>query len=84
MRLGIKAIITVMLIVVLNMIISAFEPTISSQIAVGQLSDSYDSNASMTIYHQLKQYSWVVDLLIVGLVFNKDIRKTINSTKKNK
>lgn len=82
MKLLIKLLITIALLIVLNIIFSAFEPTISSQVAVGQLSDSYDSNASMTIYQQLKQFTWVVYLLIVGLVFSKDIRKVINLNKK--
>lgn len=77
-RLIIKALITAIILSILNVIISAFEPVVSSNLAVQQLNDSYESNAMLTIYENLKPYVWICEVVIVALVLQKDIRNVFN------
>jgi hypothetical protein len=79
----IKSVLTIALLVVLNLVLGAYEPVISSQFAVQQLNDSYDSNANLTIYQNLKNWSWLAYILIPVIVFFKDIKKLFVNTKTN-
>jgi hypothetical protein len=72
---GWKIVFTISLLTIINIIISAFEPVVSSGLAIQQLSDTYESNATLTIYEELKKYLWVVYLVIVLLVFKNDWKK---------
>lgn len=76
-----KVIFTIVLIVLISVIVSSFEPVVSSKFAVNQLQDTYNSNATLTIYERIKDWSWVLYLFIIFIVFINDIKKLIGGKK---
>lgn len=72
-----KGIVSIVLIVLTSVVFNAFEPTISGQVAVGQLQDTVSSSASMDLYRNFRDYFWITYLVIPFLVFFTDIIKLI-------
>lgn len=77
-KLVLKGAFTLALITLLSTVLNAFEPAISGQVAVQQLNDSIESNATMTLYNNLKQNAWVGYVAIPFIVFFKDIKSLFN------
>ena len=80
-RILIKLLLTTVVTVLIAIGLNAYEPVISGNVAVNQLSDTYNSNADMTIYQTLKNFAWLLYLVIYALVFGKDIKKAFNKSK---
>lgn len=57
-------------------------PIIGAEVAVNQLQDSYSSSTNMTLYQTIKDYIWLVYILIPALVFIGPIKKAIKGGKK--
>ena len=57
-------------------------PIIGAEVAVNQLQDSYSSSTNMTLYQTIKDYIWLVYILIPVLVFIGPIKKAIKGGKK--
>lgn len=57
-------------------------PIIGAEVAVNQLQDSYSSSTNMTLYQTIKDYIWLVYILILALVFIGPIKKAIKGGKK--
>jgi hypothetical protein len=74
----IKTVVFIATIIILGSVISAFEPVVSSSIAVQQAYDTVESNAQMSIYHDLKKYTPIVWLLVGLLIYRREIKLLIN------
>lgn len=79
-----KVIIVASIWIVLAILQKLFlSPIISANIAVEQLKDSYTSSTNMTIYGIVKDYIWIVYVLVPIIVFKNDILKIFKGGKNN-
>lgn len=81
MKILVKAIITVVVLAGLTMLLNSLEPVVSGQLAVNQLNDTWTSNSNLTLYNDIKSYSWIGYIIIPLLVFFTDIKKLLTNSK---
>lgn len=77
----IKIILLAIIFGILEMIGLYISPLIENNLAMNQMSYSYDSNLYIQIYDYISSYSWVVYLLLTILVFRKEILKIYKKLK---
>lgn len=59
-------------------------PLIENSLAMSQMSYSFESNLLVQVYDYVSNYSWIIYLLLVILVFHKEILKIYKSLKETK
>lgn len=70
-----RTVIVVLILTIGTVVANAFEPVVSSGVAVGQLKDTYSSNANMTIYSTFRNYAWLIYPIVIALAFIPEIKK---------
>lgn len=81
----IKTIILIALIISLNAILQAYEPTLTNELAMQQMQNYDISNSGILFYSYLRNYNWIGILIIASIMFWKDVVRLINKiTKKEK
>lgn len=77
----IKIILLAIIFGILEMIGLYISPLIENNLAMNQMSYSYDSNLYIQIYDYISSYSWIIYLLLTILVFRKEILKIYKKLK---
>lgn len=73
-----KAVTTGVILVGGTMVLNAFEPATTAQVALSQLNDTYESNAMWDLYKNAKGYGWLAYIVIPLLVFSKEIKNAFS------
>lgn len=83
-RITIKIIILSVVIGIFEMIELFLSPLFKNSVAMNQMSYSLESNLLMQIYDYISNYSWMIYLLLMILVFRKEILKLYKNIKERK
>lgn len=75
----IKAVILFVIIIGSSIVLNAYEPVFSANIAVQQASDTIDSSANIKIYNQFKQFAPLAWIAIGLLLYSKEIKNTFKN-----
>lgn len=81
----IKIIVLIIIASIYNAIMQFVSPIIANELAMNQMQNSVDSSLGIQLYTYASNYSWIVFLLVVVIMFYKDALKLIKWIKeKNK
>lgn len=80
----VKIILTLILIVVGVTINKIFQPIINNAIAVSQMDISTYSYTNYKLYQTLINYDWIIYLVIIGLIYKKEIKEICLNLKGDK
>jgi hypothetical protein len=80
MGLKIKIILTAIIFIIVGIILK-LEPVVNTQLAVNQASDTIDSTYAFTAYQGIREYLWLVYVVVPVLMFWKEIRKMFKDEK---
>lgn len=69
---------------VFNMIGFYISPLVENNLAMNQMSYSFESNLIVQAYDYISNYSWIWYILLTILVFHKEILKIYKTTKERK
>ena len=77
----IKIAILVALLIIYNTIMQAVSPIVANQLAMQQMQNYDTSSAGIQVYQYLTNYGWVVFLVLIAIMFSKDIVNIIKKIK---
>lgn len=73
----------IVMVVILSILAEAIAPLFEADLSIqSQLADSDESQATYTIYKQLKPFSPLVYVLLAYLMFRKEIKRLFHKNKK--
>ena len=82
MKIIIKFAVSAVLYLVLSTIMTYYQTVIGSNIAVGQLEDSYSSTANLHMWNDIKDH-WIIGyVVLVILIFSGNIKNLLIKNKK--
>ena len=74
----IKVIVLIIIASIYNAIMQFVSPIIANNLAMNQMQNSMDSSLGIQLYTYASNYSWIVFLFVVVIMFYKDALKLIN------
>ena len=77
----IKVIVLIIIASIYNATMQFISPIIANELAMNQMQNSVDSSLGIQLYTYASNYSWIVMLLVVVIMFYKDAFKLINFIK---
>lgn len=77
-RLVIKTILFMIFVIFMNATKAAVEPIMTNMLAIGQLQSDNYSYAIYTYYMYFKNYGWLLYLLILVILYGKEIMNLID------
>lgn len=77
----VKVVFLLVFIRLFTIINTAISPIIANHLALNQMNNSVDSSLGIRLYSECSQYSWVLIIVAVFILFAEDIGKIINNLK---
>ena len=81
MKLFIKFIILSALVIIYNAFVQTVSPIISNQLAMQQMQNYDTSSIGIQLYQYLTNYCWIVFIILIVIMFRKDITNIIKKIK---
>ena len=79
----IKATILAIIVVVYNAIMQTVSPIIANQLAMQQMQNYDTSSMGIQLYTYSTNYSWIVFVILIVIMFHKDIANIIKKIKES-
>lgn len=83
MKAFIKFLILSVLILIYNAFVQTVSPIIANQLAMQQMQNYDTSSMGIQLYTYLTNYSWVVFIVLIVIMFHKDIVNIFKKIKEN-
>ena len=80
----IKVIVLIIITSIYNAIMQFVSPIIANDLAMNQMQNSVDSSLGIQLYTYASNYSWIVLLLVVVIMFYKDVLNLIKWIKEKR
>lgn len=83
MKAFIKFIILSVLVMIYNAFVQTVSPIIANQLAMQQMQNYDTSSMGIQFYQYLTNYSWIVFIILVVIMFHKDVINIIKKFKES-
>ena len=83
MKAFIKFLILFVLVIIYNAFVQTVSPIIANQLAMQQMQNYDTSSMGIQLYSYLTNYSWIVFVILIVIMFRKDIVNIIKKIKES-
>ena len=83
MKVFIKFIILSALVIIYNAFLQTVSPIVANQLAMQQMQNYDTSSMGIQLYQYLTNYGWIVFIILIVIMFRKDVANIIKKIKEN-
>jgi len=83
MKAFIKFLILFVLVIIYNAFVQTVSPIIANQLAIQQMQNYDTSSMGIQLYSYLTNYSWIVFVILIVIMFHKDVVNIIKKIKES-